>query len=109
MEDREELTSDDHQEPLSPTARLFHATKFNCHIVAIMGFKTTMDPAVIRAGLEHTLLRHPRFSSKLMVRFICFCLMYLLLLPSFVATYVPRSFSPPLLFVQFCGLPPLDS
>lgn len=55
---------------LSPAARLFHAPKFNCCILAIMGCKTSIDPDVVKAGLRETLLRHPRFSSK-MVPFYC--------------------------------------
>ncbi|XP_062120129.1 wax ester synthase/diacylglycerol acyltransferase 5-like [Humulus lupulus] len=52
---------------LSPAARLFQSPKFNCHIVTIIGCKTTFDPEVIKAGLAQTLLKHPRFSSKLVV------------------------------------------
>ncbi|KAJ0971732.1 hypothetical protein J5N97_019691 [Dioscorea zingiberensis] len=49
--------------PLSPAARLFHQPKFNCYIVAEMGFGTPLDVDVIKAGLLSTLVRHPRFSS----------------------------------------------
>ncbi|CAI0541813.1 unnamed protein product [Linum tenue] len=49
---------------LSPAARLFHSPKFNCYIVAIMGCKTKINPAVVKLGLERTLIKHPRFSSK---------------------------------------------
>ncbi|TXG48739.1 hypothetical protein EZV62_024614 [Acer yangbiense] len=52
-------------EPLSPAARLFHAPRFNCHIIAIIGCKTSINPSVIKQGLNLTLLNHPRFSSKL--------------------------------------------
>ncbi|KAI4319970.1 hypothetical protein MLD38_033500 [Melastoma candidum] len=52
-------------ERLSPAARLFHAPRFNCYIVAVMGCKTAIDPAVVKEGLKETLLKHPRFSSKL--------------------------------------------
>ncbi|KAL5736860.1 hypothetical protein ACOSQ2_031648 [Xanthoceras sorbifolium] len=59
-------TDDDHQvEPLSPAARLFHAPRFNCHIIAIIGCKTSINPSVIKEGLKHSLINHPRFSSKL--------------------------------------------
>ncbi|KAK9672449.1 hypothetical protein RND81_12G101500 [Saponaria officinalis] len=55
----------DEEEPLSPGARLFHAPKFNCCIIAIVGCKTKFDVEVIKQGLLHTLIKHPRFSSKL--------------------------------------------
>lgn len=60
-------TNDVTEEPLSPTARLFTAPKFNCYIIAIMGCKTKVDTDIIKEGLEHTLIKHPRFSSKLVV------------------------------------------
>lgn len=50
---------------LSPAARLFHAPRFNCYIITIIGVNTPINPNVVKAGLEHTLLKHPRFSSKL--------------------------------------------
>ncbi|KAJ8751949.1 hypothetical protein K2173_000695 [Erythroxylum novogranatense] len=55
------------KEALSPAARLFHAPNFNCYIIAIIGCKTHIDPAVIKAGLRQTLMKHPRFSSKVVV------------------------------------------
>ncbi|KAE8077680.1 hypothetical protein FH972_016220 [Carpinus fangiana] len=54
-------------QPLSPAARLFHAPRINCYIIAFMGCKTKINPDVVKAGLEQTLLKHPRFSSKLVV------------------------------------------
>ncbi|XP_059457512.1 wax ester synthase/diacylglycerol acyltransferase 11-like isoform X2 [Corylus avellana] len=54
-------------QPLSPAARLFHSPRINCYIIAIMGCKTRINPDVVKAGLEQTLLKHPRFSSKLAV------------------------------------------
>ncbi|XP_010266526.1 PREDICTED: O-acyltransferase WSD1-like isoform X2 [Nelumbo nucifera] len=51
------------EQPLSPAARIFREPNFNCYIIAIMGCKTKIDPDVIKAGLETTLLKHPRFSS----------------------------------------------
>ncbi|KAI9156133.1 hypothetical protein LWI28_001110 [Acer negundo] len=54
-------------EALSPAARLFHAPRFNCHIIAILGCKTSINPSVIKQGLNLTLLNHPRFSSKLVM------------------------------------------
>lgn len=52
-------------EPLSPGARLFHAPRMNCYIIAEMGCKTKIDVQVIKEGANQTLLKHPRFSSKL--------------------------------------------
>ncbi|KAK3198387.1 hypothetical protein Dsin_021802 [Dipteronia sinensis] len=54
-------------EALSPAARLFHAPRFNCHIIAIIGCRTSINPSVIKQGLNLTLLNHPRFSSKLVM------------------------------------------
>jgi hypothetical protein len=50
---------DDGGEPLSPTARMFH----DFYIVAVVGLGTPIDFHPARAGLEVTLVRHPRFSS----------------------------------------------
>ena len=52
-------------EPLSPAAQLFHAPSLNCYVIAMMGIKTKLNPTVIKEGLRQTLLKHPRFSSKL--------------------------------------------
>ncbi|CAL4922733.1 unnamed protein product [Urochloa decumbens] len=51
--------ADDDGEPLSPTARMFH----DFYIVAVIGLGTPIDFEPARAGLEVTLVRHPRFSS----------------------------------------------
>lgn len=58
-------SGDIYEELLSPAALLFQAPNFNCHIIAIMGCKTSINPSVIKEGLRHTLIKHPRFSSKL--------------------------------------------
>ncbi|KAL5778651.1 hypothetical protein ACOSQ2_009388 [Xanthoceras sorbifolium] len=50
-------------EPLSPMARMFHEPDSNVYIIAMIGFKTQINPQVIKANLVHTLLKHPRFSS----------------------------------------------
>ncbi|GMY07436.1 wax ester synthase/diacylglycerol acyltransferase 11-like isoform X2 [Fagus crenata] len=55
------------EEALDPVAQLFHAQRLNCYIVTIVGFKTKINPNVIKAGLEHTLLKHPLFCSKIKV------------------------------------------
>ncbi|XP_068666415.1 wax ester synthase/diacylglycerol acyltransferase 11-like [Aristolochia californica] len=51
------------EEPLSPASRLFHEPSCNCYVIAIMGSAMKIDVDVLKAGLERTLLRHPRFSS----------------------------------------------
>ncbi|XP_050236440.1 wax ester synthase/diacylglycerol acyltransferase 11-like isoform X2 [Mercurialis annua] len=53
---------------LSPAARIFHAPRFNCHILSIIGCSSAVDPAVIKLGLQQTLIKHPRFSSKLNIK-----------------------------------------
>ncbi|KAK4339112.1 hypothetical protein RND71_040574 [Anisodus tanguticus] len=51
------------EEPLSPSARLFHEPNFNVHVIGIMGLKSRINSQVIKEHLPHTLLKHPRFSS----------------------------------------------
>ncbi|KAF5442282.1 hypothetical protein F2P56_034956 [Juglans regia] len=69
MGDHVKATRNSHhdEEPLSPAARFFHAPRFNVYIIAIMGCKTRINPDVVKAGLEQTLVKHPRFSSKMVV------------------------------------------
>ncbi|XP_042984578.1 wax ester synthase/diacylglycerol acyltransferase 11-like isoform X2 [Carya illinoinensis] len=55
------------EEPLSPAARFFQAPRFNVYIIAIVGCKTRINTDVVKAGLEQTLVKHPRFSSKMVV------------------------------------------
>ncbi|KAG6650281.1 wax ester synthase/diacylglycerol acyltransferase 5-like isoform X2 [Carya illinoinensis] len=55
------------EEPLSPAARFFHTPRFNVYIIAIVGCKTSLNTDVVKAGLEQTLVKHPRFSSKMVV------------------------------------------
>ncbi|KAG2701144.1 hypothetical protein I3760_06G030700 [Carya illinoinensis] len=55
------------EEPLSPAARFFHTPRFNVYIIAIVGCKTSFNTDVVKAGLEQTLVKHPRFSSKMVV------------------------------------------
>ncbi|KAM3412591.1 hypothetical protein ACQJBY_003986 [Aegilops geniculata] len=50
-------------EPVSPAGRLFREAHFNCYIVALLGLGAPVDVAAARAGLEATLVRHPRFCS----------------------------------------------
>ncbi|XP_056174398.1 wax ester synthase/diacylglycerol acyltransferase 11-like [Syzygium oleosum] len=51
------------EEPVSPSAQMFHEPNFNVYVIAIMGCKTPVDLPVIKSNLVHTLLKHPRFSS----------------------------------------------
>lgn len=54
---------EEEEEPLSPSARLFHEPNFNVHVTTILGIKTPVSPQVIKEKLMHTLVKHPRFSS----------------------------------------------
>ncbi|KAK4485353.1 hypothetical protein RD792_007992 [Penstemon davidsonii] len=56
------------EEPASPSARLMQAQGFNLYILAIMGFTKAIDVNAFKQGLEQTLLKHPRFSSVLVVK-----------------------------------------
>ncbi|KAL5843272.1 hypothetical protein ACOSQ4_009230 [Xanthoceras sorbifolium] len=49
--------------PLSPMARMFHEPDSNIYIIVMLGWKTKLDPEVFKANLNHTLLKHPRFTS----------------------------------------------
>lgn len=59
------LKSAAEEEPLSPMGRLYHVPGISCFIIATFGFKTRIDVEAFKHGLNHTLIRHPRFSSKL--------------------------------------------
>ncbi|CAD5325283.1 unnamed protein product [Arabidopsis thaliana] len=61
-DDEEEV---EEEQPLSPAARVFHAPEFNCYVISVIGIKKKIDPDVIIEGLKQTLIRHPRFSSKM--------------------------------------------
>lgn len=56
------------EERLTPAARLFLTPKFSCHIIAVLGSNTSLKPDIIKEGLNHTLIKHPRFCSKLVRR-----------------------------------------
>ncbi|MQM16700.1 hypothetical protein Taro_049659 [Colocasia esculenta] len=58
-----QMPTEEEEEPMSPAARLFRQPRFNCFIIATMGFAKRIDVDVVKAGLEATLVRHPRFSS----------------------------------------------
>ncbi|KAL3574800.1 hypothetical protein D5086_022901 [Populus alba] len=70
MADSKESTSS--QEPLSPAARLFHAPQFNCTILTAIGCKTSINPGVIKMGLEQTLMKHPHIFSEVNVDYLCY-------------------------------------
>ncbi|KAL9250232.1 Wax ester synthase/diacylglycerol acyltransferase 11-like protein [Drosera capensis] len=55
----------EHEEPLSPFARLYHTPCLNACIVVILGFATTVDVDVLKAHFAKYLGQHRRFSSKL--------------------------------------------
>ncbi|XP_019099697.1 PREDICTED: O-acyltransferase WSD1-like [Camelina sativa] len=59
------VEEEEEEEPLSPAARLFHAPEFNCNIISVIGLNRKIEPDVIIEGIKQTLIRHPRFSSKL--------------------------------------------
>ncbi|KAJ8528989.1 hypothetical protein K7X08_035824 [Anisodus acutangulus] len=63
IETKGKATEAAEEEPLSPSARLFHEPNFNVHVIGIMGLKSRINPQVIKEHLPHTLLKHPRFSS----------------------------------------------
>ncbi|XP_010924517.2 wax ester synthase/diacylglycerol acyltransferase 11 isoform X1 [Elaeis guineensis] len=62
-EAEEEEEEEEEEEPVSPAGRLFLQPRFNCHIVSVMGCGKRLDVDAVKAGLEVTLVRHPRFSS----------------------------------------------
>ncbi|XP_062091404.1 wax ester synthase/diacylglycerol acyltransferase 11-like [Humulus lupulus] len=55
------------EEPVSPGSRVFHEPNFNVHVLAIMGSKYKIQIDIAKANLPNTLLKHPRFSSLLVV------------------------------------------
>ncbi|KAJ8534824.1 hypothetical protein K7X08_016552 [Anisodus acutangulus] len=65
IEEYDMLTVED--EPLSPTARLFHDPRFDVHAIAVMASKTRISPQPVKDKLVQTLLKHPRFTSLMVV------------------------------------------
>lgn len=57
------LQNTEENQPLSPMARMFHEPESNVYIVTMIGFKSKINPEVVKANLEHSLLKHHRFSS----------------------------------------------
>ncbi|CAH2064724.1 unnamed protein product [Thlaspi arvense] len=56
---------EEEEQPLSPAARVFHAPELNCYVITVIGIKKKIEPDVVIEGLKQSLIRHPRFSSKL--------------------------------------------
>lgn len=59
-------------EPLSPMARVFHSPGNNCCIVTMIGCKTKINADVILLALNHNVSKHPRFSSKLVTKYLMY-------------------------------------
>ncbi|XP_022763881.1 O-acyltransferase WSD1-like [Durio zibethinus] len=53
--------------PLSPASLLFLEPGTNCCIIAMVGCKKKLDPGLVKEGLYRNLVKHPRFSSKLVI------------------------------------------
>ncbi|KAK1660891.1 hypothetical protein QYE76_049050 [Lolium multiflorum] len=51
------------EEAVSPTGRLFREPHFRVNIVSVFGFGAPIDLSAMRAGLQASLARHPRFCS----------------------------------------------
>ncbi|KAL9250229.1 Wax ester synthase/diacylglycerol acyltransferase 11-like protein [Drosera capensis] len=56
---------DEVEEPLSPYSRLFHTPSLDTCLIIIFGFATSLDLDALKIRLKETLIKHPRFSSKL--------------------------------------------
>ncbi|CAI9101143.1 OLC1v1038402C1 [Oldenlandia corymbosa var. corymbosa] len=55
--------AEEDEQPLSPSARLFHEPDFNVHVTAIMGGDSPICPRLIKDNLVLSIQKHPRFSS----------------------------------------------
>uniref|UniRef100_A0A0D9V463 Uncharacterized protein n=1 Tax=Leersia perrieri TaxID=77586 RepID=A0A0D9V463_9ORYZ len=62
-EEEEEELELELEEPVSPAGRLFREPNFSCYIVCTFGLAKPVDLPAVRAGIEATLARHPRFCS----------------------------------------------
>ncbi|KAJ8556239.1 hypothetical protein K7X08_022997 [Anisodus acutangulus] len=65
IEEYDMVTVED--EPLSPMARIFHDPGFYVHAVAVMACNTWISPQPVKDKLVQTLLKHPRFTSLMVV------------------------------------------
>lgn len=50
-------------QPLSPMARSFHEPDSNVYVIVMIGLKSKINSKIVKANLQHTLLKHHRFSS----------------------------------------------
>ncbi|KAJ9681194.1 hypothetical protein PVL29_020192 [Vitis rotundifolia] len=57
-----DIKEEEEESALSPIAPIFHEPCFNVYVMAIAGCKTRIKVDV-KANLEHTRFKHPRFSS----------------------------------------------
>ncbi|XP_060218408.1 wax ester synthase/diacylglycerol acyltransferase 11-like isoform X1 [Lycium barbarum] len=48
---------------LSPTSQMFHEPDYNVYVLAIMGWKVPIEVDAMKAEIQRTMLKHPRFSS----------------------------------------------
>nr|CDM83947.1 unnamed protein product [Triticum aestivum] len=64
---RGERAAREEEEPVSPVGRLFLEPRFRWYIVGALGLGAPVDLAALRAGIEVTLLRHPRFCSVIVM------------------------------------------
>ncbi|GAB2249780.1 hypothetical protein Droror1_Dr00013139 [Drosera rotundifolia] len=63
----EEVLAAEPPEPLSPGARVLHSPLMDSFIICMLGCNTRVDADVIKEGLKNTLIKHPRFSSKVVM------------------------------------------
>ncbi|KAL3630692.1 hypothetical protein CASFOL_023676 [Castilleja foliolosa] len=61
-------SQEEEEEPASPGARLMQASSFNLCILAVMGYMTTIDIDLFKKELNRNLVKHPRFSSLMIVK-----------------------------------------
>lgn len=50
-------------QPLSPMAQFFNQPGSNVYIMATMGFRTRLQPDIVKPVLMNIFVKHPRFSS----------------------------------------------
>ncbi|KAG8077551.1 hypothetical protein GUJ93_ZPchr0007g6323 [Zizania palustris] len=62
-DEEEGMKEEELEEPVSPAGRLFREPRFSCYIVCAFGAAAPIDMPALRAGVEATLARHPRFCS----------------------------------------------
>ncbi|KAL3653627.1 hypothetical protein CASFOL_003308 [Castilleja foliolosa] len=62
------MSQEEEEEPGSPGARLMQAPGFNLCILAVLGYTTKIDIDLFKKELNRTLVKHPRFSSLMIVK-----------------------------------------